>query len=581
MKKPISHSKAALKYAKDVVSGKIDACKWVKLACKRHLDDLKRAGKRGFPFVFDEKKANKVCNFVEQMPHVKGKWAKRKENISLGAWQQFFLSSVFGWVYKDGYKIRSEGKSEDMSGFRRFRVVYLAVPRKNAKSTMTAAVGNYMLTEDGEEGAEVYSGATTEKQGRIIFDIAKSMTKKSPDYVEHYGIEIGANNLSVLKTSSKFESVCAIADSNEGLNPHFGALDELHAHRTRDMHDVFELGMGSRQQPILWEITTSGDDLAGICYEQHTYTTRLLEGAIKDERFFGLIYCADEKDDWRKPSTWRKANPNYGVSVSIEDMKSLALRARKSAATLRSFKNRRLNLWLGSDTSWMNLIAWDNCKTNLPPLKSISGRECWLGLDLATKVDIASVMALVANDLGGLDLYERHFCPQEKILDETSIHTKTYAAWAMDGHLHTTPGNVIDFAVVKDFVIDLNDRLNIKQCAFDPWQAMQLSTELESEHNITMVEIKPTVQNFSGPMKEVEAMVIKGDIRHTGNPVTKWMIANTVCKLDYKDNIYPRKILNKPENKIDGVVAAIMAMNRYMDREEEESIYATRGLLTV
>lgn len=571
MKTLTPHSDAAFKYAEKVISGKIDACKWVKLACERQLNDLKRIGSRGFPFVFDKEKAEIVCNFVETMPHIKGEWSKRKENIVLQPWQQFILTTVFGWVDKD-------------SDLRRFRYVYLELPRKNAKSTLTAAVANFMLTADGEEGAEVYSGATSEKQGRIVFEIARAMAKKAKGFASYYGLEINKHNLSVQSTYSKFEAVCALADSNEGLNPHFGALDELHAHKTRDMHDVFQLAKGSRQQPILWEISTSGEDLAGICYEQHTYFTQLLDGTFKDERSFGMIYCADEKDTWRKESTWKKANPNYGVSVYRDDMKSMATMAERSASTLMSFKTKRLNLWQGSDVTWMNLLYWDQCQADLVPLEDIKDktRRCWLGLDLATKIDIASVVVLVENDMGGLDFYERHYCPAEKVHDESGVHTKHYAGWAMDEHLQLTPGNVIDFRVIEDFVIELNKRLNIQQCAFDPFQAMHTAILLNGLQNITMVEIKPDVPHFSTPMKELEAMVIDKKIRHGGNPVTRWMMSNVVCWHDLKDNIYPRKRLNKPENKIDGVVAAIMAMNRYMERVKEiKSVYSTRGIMTI
>jgi len=277
----VEYAEKAKRYTKDVMSGEISACEWVKLACKRFLRDLEREANNEFDFVFNTEKANRVCNFIQNLPHIKGEWANRGETITLQPWQCFLLCNVFGWVHCK-------------TGFRRFRTAYCEVPRKNAKSTLSSGVGLYMLTADNEQGAEVYSAATTRDQAKIVFEDAKAMARKAKGFSQHYGINVNVRNINRLATSSKFEPLSADAHTLDGLNIHCAIVDELHAHPTRKVYDVLETGTGSRAQSLLFLITTAGSDRAGICYEQREYVTKILQGIVEDDTYWGIIYTIDE-----------------------------------------------------------------------------------------------------------------------------------------------------------------------------------------------------------------------------------------------------------------------------------------------
>lgn len=542
----MSHTDAAFQYARDVVAGEISACKWVRLACERQLNDLER---EGFPYVFDAERADRVCRFIEKLPHIKGKWAGGK--LTLEPWQAFILTTVFGWVDEDGN--------------RRFRTAYTEVPRKNAKSTLTSGVALYMLAADGEPGAEVYSAATTRDQAKIVFADAQQMARKSPGLREALGVTVGAHNIHVLQTASKFEALSAEGSTLDGLNIHFASVDELHAHKSRSVWDVLETATGSRSQSLLWAITTAGSNRAGICYEVRTYLTKILERVTEDETIFGVIYTLDDGDDWTDPNVWAKANPNLGVSVYQEDVERLARKAMSMPSAQNNFLTKRLNVWVNADTAWMDMRAWDKCAVPDMSPDDFSGEPCYLALDLATRVDIAALVQVFARHEQGKPHYYafgRYYLPEDTV--ETAGNSQ-YQGWAVEGRLTTTPGNVTDYNYIRQDLRDLSSRFELREVPYDPFQATQLSTEL-LEEGFPMVEMRPTVLNFSEPMKELEAAVLEGRFHHDGDPVMGWMISNVVCHLDNKDNIYPRK--ERPENKIDGVVALIMAIGRAMVAEQ-------------
>jgi phage terminase large subunit-like protein len=316
----------AQEYIEGVLSGAIPACKWVKLACHRQVDDLARQGSADFRYRFDAERAAHPCRFIEKLPHVKGKWSSPK--IRLEPWQIFILTTVFGWVKADGC--------------RRFRVAYIETPRKNAKSTLSSGVALFMLAADGEPGAEVYSVATKRDQARIVFDDARRMVERIEGIRLRFGLKAFAHAITVDGTASKFCALASEADSLDGLNLHCGVIDELHAHKTRAVWDVLDSATGSRTQPLVWAITTAGFNQTGICYEQRGYVTQVLQRLHADESYFGIIYTIDlpEKgpdgkeipgDDWTTEAAWRKANPNYGVSVLPDDIAKLARKAIQSA----------------------------------------------------------------------------------------------------------------------------------------------------------------------------------------------------------------------------------------------------------
>ena len=547
-----SYAAVATRYAEAVIENQIPACRWVKLACQRQLNDLTRLRGKATPFSFNPKltdrngrsfyPADNLCSFIERLPHVKGPLAG--ESIKLEPWQIFILTTVFGWVKDDGK--------------RRFRRSYIEVPRGNAKSTLSSAVALYMLAADREGGAEVYSLATTRDQARIVFGDAQTMARRSPGFRNRFSVEVGAHNMHVLASGSKFEALSAEGSTLDGLNIHFGCVDELHAHKTRTVYDVVETGTGKRDNSLLWVITTAGSNRAGICYEVRTFVTKLLDGVFNDDSQFGIIYGLDDGDDWTSESALIKANPNWGISVRPEVLAPLQAKAMQLPSAVNNFKTKHLNEWVNADTAWMDMRAWDACADSSVDLDAFVGQPCWIGLDLASKTDIAALVMVFPHPeiADAYVVFGKYYLPEDTV---TAAGNSQYEGWMRTGRLTVTPGNVIDFGWIEADLLDMASRYVIQAVAFDPFQATQLSTRMLSE-GLPMIEVRPTVLNFSEPMKTLEALVLQKKLTHDGDPVLSWMASNVVAHLDVKDNIYPRK--ERPENKIDGIVALIMALSR-------------------
>lgn len=547
-----SYIDIAKQYAQSVVSGAIPACRWVQLACQRQLNDLARFKGKDSPYRFNPKlsdrngrgfhPADNLCAFIERLPHVKGPLAG--EPISLEPWQVFILTTVFGWVTPDGK--------------RRFRRSYIEVPRGNAKSTLSSAVALYMLAADHEGGAEVYSLATTRDQARIVFGDAQTMARRSPGFRTRFSVNVGAHNMHVLASGSKFEALSAEGSTLDGLNIHFGCVDELHAHKTRTVYDVVETGTGKRDNSLLWVITTAGSNRAGICYEVRTFVSKLLDGVFEDDTQFGIIYGLDDGDDWTSENALIKANPNWGISVRPEILGPLQAKAMQLPSAVNNFKTKHLNEWVNADTAWMDMRAWDACADTSLDIDNFIGQPCWIGLDLASKTDIAALILIFAHP----EISDAYLTFGKYYLPEDTVHgagNSQYSGWMRTGRLTVTPGNVIDFSWIEADLLDMASRFAIQAVAFDPFQATQLSTRMLAE-GLPMIEVRPTVLNFSEPMKILEALVLQKKLVHDGDPVLTWMASNVVAHLDVKDNIYPRK--ERPENKIDGIVALIMALSR-------------------
>lgn len=547
-----------------MLDGSIPACKWVRLACERQRRDLERIGDPAWPYRWDVDRAERVCEFIEHLPHIKG--PKAGQPIQLEGWQCFILTTVFGWVWATGPR----------TGKRRFRRTYNEVPRGNAKSTLTSGVGLYLLGADREGGAEIYSAATSRDQARIVFNDAQQMARRSPALCAALGIEVGAHSIYVMESASKFEALSRDADSLEGKNTHGGLIDELHAHKTREVYDVIETSTGKRDQSLLWSITTAGSDRSGICYELRTYATKVLEGLTPDESLFAIIYTLDDGDDWTDEVSWRKANPNWGVSVMPEVIAQLAHKAMQMPAAQNNFKTKHLDVWVNADTAWMDMRAWDRCGDPTLDMADFEGEPSIFGLDLASKVDIAAKARLFWRTLDGVRHYYafmQYYLPEQALVDGRNSQ---YFGWESEGRLRTTPGDVTDFDVIREEIVEESSRFEVKEIGFDPWQATQLATQLMAQ-GANMVEVRATVQNFSPAMKELDALVRSGRFHHDGDPVLAWMVSNVVCHMDAKENIYPRK--ERPENKIDGVVALLIALSRTLAEPiEGPSVYATRGL---
>lgn len=531
-------------YARRVVAGEIVACKFTRLACERFISDLQRTD---WQWRFDATLAERACVFIEQLPHIKGQWARQRLKIKLEDWQVFIVCNLFGWV-------------DAHTGLRRFLTCYLEVARKNAKSTLAAGIALYMLAADGEPGAEVYSAATTGDQARIVFDVARQMVLREPDFVRG-GIDPQRHGLYMPVDARKFEPLNAEGSTLDGLNPHCTIIDELHAHKRRDVYDVLDTARGARDQSLLASITTAGSDRAGICYEQRTYVAKVLERVFEDERYFGVIYTIDDGDDWTDPAVWPKANPNYGVSVLQEDFERSAREAMNKPSAQNNFLTKRLNVWVNADSAWMDMRAWDRCANPALKIEEFEGEDCIAAFDLASKVDIAAKIRLFKRGKK-LVAFGSYYLPEQAVEDGSNSQ---YSGWARMGRLTVTDGNVVDYDRIEEDLKEDAGRFQLVEVPYDPFQAMQFSQRMMAE-GINMVEMRPTVLNFSEPMKELEKLVLEGNFEHDGDPVLTWMVSNVVCHRDQKDNIYPRK--EREENKIDGVVALIMAIGRAMAGRE-------------
>jgi phage terminase large subunit-like protein len=558
-RKPGYYVARANGYIRDVLSGKIPACRFVRQACQRQLDNLAAAKTDAFAFRFDVKAAERACRFIERLPHIKGPLARAKARFLLEPWQCFVYTTAYGWLHKWG----------PLATKRRFATVYLEVPRGNGKSAMLSGAGLYALAADGEAGPEVYSAAVTKDQARIVFETARKMAEQTPDLRQALGVTVGKTAIVVERTSGTFKPLASDEDSLEGLNVHFVAIDELHAHKRRAVYDVCETAMGKRDQPSMWIITTAGSDRSGICYEVRSYVVKILGQAAIDETWFGIIYTIDgvdgadgqesEADDWQSETAWRKANPNWGVSVEPAHLARMAQKAMQLPSAQANFKTKHLDVWVNADSAWLDMGAWNRCGDPALRVEDFAGEQCTIGLDLASKVDVAAKIKLFVRPVDGVDhfyIFGTYYLPTAAIFDGRNAQ---YQGWSTAGLLTETPGDVIDYATIEDGLVDDCKQFGPVEVAYDPWQALQLAQNMTAA-DVPMVEYRQTVANFSAPMKELQALVLSGRLHHDGDPILTWMVSNVVCHVDAKDNIYPRK--ERDENKIDGVVAAIMAVGR-------------------
>ncbi len=545
--------KAAETYARRVAAGKIPCCKWIKLACKRHLDDLKASKAADYPYKFDPAKAEKIAKFLQLLPHTKGKWASKRELIKLEGWQLFSVCIPFGWLRKK-------------DNTRRFRTIVIFVPRKNGKSIIGGGVGAYMFVADGEFGAEVYSGATTEKQAWEVFRPAKLMIERTPELRDHYGVEVNASNMCRLEDGSRFEPV--IGKPGDGSSPSCAIVDEYHEHQDSTLFDTMETGMGAREQPVILVITTAGSSIGGPCHQLVRDAERMLEGVIDRPDLWAMLYTIDPGDDWTSEEALIKANPNHGISINGDFLLARQRDAMQSASKQATFRTKHLNEWVGAKNAWLNMLRWKEA----PPRKSLQeleGRRCIIGLDLASKIDIAGNILLFPPVDGDpfWHVHGRYYLPEARVIEELDGNTSRYREFDALGLLTLTDGEVIDFEVIKDDLREFAGRFDIEAVAYDPWQATQLAQEMVAE-GLPMVEIRQTVQNISEPMKELEALTLRRLLAHGDCPILTWMASNVLAKLDVKDNIYPNK--ERPENKIDGIVALIMSLSRAIANAEAQ-----------
>ena len=543
---------AAQRYMTAVASGAVPACKWTKLAIERQRQDLQRPLSADWPYVFDPELAERPCRFIELLPHIKGKWAREGRLIELEDWQCFILTTVFGWVHHE-------------TRLRRFREGYVEVPRKNAKSTLSSGLALYMLSADGEQGAEVYSAATTRDQARIVFDDSKAMADRVPDLRTYLGVVVLQHSITVAATSSKYTPLAAEGSTLDGLNVHFAVIDELHAHKTRAVYDVIDTARGAREQSLLWNITTAGTDRSGICYERRTHATKVLDGVITDPALFGIIYTIDDGDDPFRAESWAKANPNWGKSVLEDDMVAAARKAEAMPSSLANFLTKRLNVWVNGESAWMDMRAWERCAQPGLILDDVpEGTPVWMGLDLAQKRDFAALVAVFQQD-GKWHVCTRLYLNELAVQESGNAHL---SGWARQGYVQVTDGDITDFEVVAEDMRAICRKCDVQEIAFDPALSMYFATKL-IEEGLPLVEITQRALFFTPPLIQVENLVHERKLVHDANPVMNWMVSNLVVKVS-KFNELRAPTKERPENKIDGPIAMLMALGRAMANADPE-----------
>ena len=528
------------KYAKMVLSGEIGAGKLVRLACKRHLDDLKKSRRKDYPYEFNTEFANLRIDFYNLCRHYKGD--KAGQPLEPELWQCFVQGSVFGWVHKDTKR-------------RRFQEVYEQIAKKNGKSTDAASTGLYMASVDGEGGAEVYSAATTRKQARIIFETAGQMVRRSPELSSIFTVL--ANNISSPMTASKFEPVSSEAGSIEGLDVYCGLIDELHLHKNRTVYDLLKGGTAARSQPLIWVVTTAGYDTQGICKERYDYSVKVLEGVIEDDTLFAYIAQPDEGDDPLEEKNWIKANPNLGVSVKISDLRRKAKEAKEMPSAYNQFLCKHMNVWVSASEKWMDMAKWNKSGAGVYPI--LKDKPCYVGVDLSAKLDLTSVVLEFVLGDGKYAVLHRSFIPEATMIEKEKKDNVPYSAWARQGYITAIPGEAIEQSWIEEYILSKSREYRIAEICYDPWNASEFGCHMDSE-GFTCVEVRQGYRTLSEPMKDIEKLVVQGNLIHYNDPVLKWAMSNTVATRDPSGNIKPDK--SKTTQRIDPVAALITAHSR-------------------
>ena len=515
---------------------------------------------------YDKRKADYAVAFIEALKHTKGRWAGK--NFDLIDWQERIIRDLFGTVKPDGH--------------RQFTTAYVEIPKKQGKSELAAAVALLLTCADGEERAEVYGCAADRQQASIVFEVAADMIRMSPALAKRVKILSSQKRIVYKPTNSFYQVLSAEAYSKHGFNISGVVFDELHTQPNRALFDVMTKGSGdARTQPLYFLITTAGTDTHSICFEQHQKALDLIAGKKHDPTFYPLVYGAATDDDWTAEATWLKANPSLGITVPIEKVRAACESAKQNPAEENTFRQLRLNQWVKQSVRWMPMHVW-NKNTDPVDLADLEGRVCYAGPDLASTTDItAFVLVFPPEDEGDAYVVAPWFwIPEDNLKLRVARDHVPYDLWAKHGFLETTDGNVVHYGAIEAFIEQLGERFDIREIAFDRWGAVHMSQNLE-DAGFTVVPFGQGFKDMSPPSKELMKLALEGRIRHGGHPVLAWMVDNIHVRTDPAGNIKPDK--QKSTEKIDGVVATIMALDRAIRRGSQPtgSVYDTRGLLVL
>lgn len=493
---------------------------------------------------FDAKVADRVCAFFpEYMTHIEGEFSGKP--FELQKWQQALIGCAFGW--------------KRPNGLRRYREVFQYVPRKNGKTTMIGALINLVAFCDQEPGAQIYSAAADREQAALVYRQTKGMIHNKPELEGLVQVYTSYKSISY-PDNIVYKALSADAETKHGYNTHFCVIDELHAQPNRDLVDVLTTSTGSRRQPLIWYITTSDFDRESICNEKLDYAKKVQAGIIEDSSFLPCVFEASNDDNWESPKVWKKANPNYGISISEEYLRRECQRAKDMPTYLNTFKRLHLNIKTTSDVAWLTMDKWDKCGEKFDP-STLEGRECFAGLDLSTTTDVSSFVLVFPprTEAEGVYILPFFWIPGDSAERREKRDRVPYITWARDGLMTMTEGNVVDYRVLRRQINELAERFNIREIAADRWNATQLLTDLMDDGH-EVIQYGQGYRDMSAPTKDLEALVMSGRLRHGGNKVLRWMASNVMLETDAAGNIKPSK--KKSSEKIDGIVSTVMALGR-------------------
>lgn len=516
---------------------------------------------------YDKDAADFAVSFIECLCHTKGTWAGKP--FELIDWQEKIIRDIFGTLKPNGY--------------RQFNTAYIEIPKKQGKSELAAAVSLLLCCADGEERAEVYGCAADRQQAAIVFDVAADMVRMNPALKKRVKILASQKRIIYQPTNSFYQVLSADAYSKHGFNVSGVIFDELHTQPNRKLYDVMTKGSGdARTQPLYFLITTAGTDTHSICYEIHQKALDIMSGRKHDPTFYPVIYGSKESDDWTDPKVWQKANPSLGITVSIDKVKAAFNSAKENPAEENTFRQLRLNQWVKQSVRWMPMDKWDACAFPVDE-RALEGRVCYGGLDLSSSTDITAFVLVFPPEDGedgaeGFTILPHFWIPEDNVDLRVRRDHVPYDIWKKQGYLETTEGNVIHYGYIEQFIDDLGKKYNIREIAFDRWGAVQMVQNL-GRLGFTVVPFGQGFKDMSPTTKELMKLTLEKKIAHGGHPVLRWMMDNIFIRTDPAGNIKPDKA--KSTEKIDGVVATIMALDRAIRNEGEtgDSIYDERGLL--
>lgn len=513
---------------------------------------------------YDKAKADRAVTFINNLSHTKGKWAGKR--FDLLPWQEQIVRDLFGIVKEDGN--------------RQFLTAYIEIPKKNGKSELAAAIALYLLYADNEASAEVYGAACDRNQASIVFDVAKQMVQMSRPLEKRSKIMGATKRIVNYSNAGFYQVLSAETGTKHGLNVSGLVFDEIHAQPNRHLYDVLTKGSGdAREQPLFFIITTAGTDRNSICYELHTKALDILNGRKKDTSFYPVVYGLSDEDDWNDEANWLKANPSLGHTIGIDRVREAYQQALDNPAEENVFKQLRLNMWTSSSVAWIPEHVY--AKGNDPiQYDSLRGRTCYAGLDLSSTSDITAFVLVFPPRFEEENYIVLPFfwVPEDTLELRCRRDHVLYDVWERQGYIKTTEGNVVHYGFIEKFIEDLSGIYHIKEIAYDRWNATQMVQNLEGM-GLTMVPFGQGYKDMSPPSKELYKLMMEGKIQHGGHPVLKWMGQNVVMRQDPAGNIKPDK--EKSVEKIDGIVALIMGLDRCIRHQTEEgSVYDERGILS-